>query len=212
MTEPRKIYFEGKFIGEVADTGDQLADMKVATAMLKAKGVAQPLTRPQAAFRQASAFAINAQHLFNTGLIGAPPRNPMNVIPFAVNAAFAIELYLKTLGFLYGRNMHGHDLLKLFDKLPADAKELLRREIAEAPAPTNGIKDVDGFRTEIGRARHVFEEWRYLHERNSASEIRFVEFIRVIDVLHNVCRTHEQIRPATPVVATGAVPPVGATT
>jgi hypothetical protein len=211
VREPLKVHFDGKFVGEVPDTGDQQANLKAMTALLRSHAGAAPLTRPQAAFRQASAFAINAQHLFNTGLVGVPPRNPMNVIPFAVNAAFAIELYFKTLGFVYGRNMHGHDLLKLFEKLPAEAKELLRQEIARAPA-TEGIKDIDGFRTEIGRVRHVFEEWRYLHERNNASEIRFVEFIRVIDVLHNVCRTHEQIRPATPITATGAVRPVGAAT
>jgi hypothetical protein len=39
MKEPRKIYFEGKFVGEVPDTGDQQADMKAATALLNAKGV-----------------------------------------------------------------------------------------------------------------------------------------------------------------------------
>jgi len=196
MKEPRKIYFEGQFVGEVPDTGNVQADMKAASALLRSHAGAKPLTRPQAAFRQASAFALNAQHLFNTGLIGTPPRKPMNVIPFAVNAAFAIELYLKTLGFIHGRKLHGHDLLSLLDDLPAEAKDLLRLEITSAPA-TEGIKDFDGFRTEVARVRHVFKEWRYLHERDSAPEIRFLEFIRVLDVLHNVCRTNEQIRPAT---------------
>jgi hypothetical protein len=192
MKEPKKVFFDGKFVGEVPDTGDAQADLKAMSTLLTERGVAAPLTRPQAAFRQASAFAINAQHLFNTGLIGAPPSNPMNVIPFAVNAAFAIELYLKTLGFVHGRKPHGHNLLDLLDDLPAEAKEQLRLEIARAPA-TTGIKDFDGFRTEVGRARNVFKEWRYLHERSSAPEIRFLEFIHVLNVLHNVCRTDDRI-------------------
>jgi hypothetical protein len=125
-----------------------------------------------------------------------------DVIPFAVNAAFAIELYLKTLGSLYGLNMHGHDLLDLFDELPAEAKELLRREIARVPS-TQVIKDLTSFRTEIERVRHVFIEWRYLHERSSASEIRFVEFIHVINVLHNTCRTDDRLKPSASGAAAG---------
>jgi hypothetical protein len=69
MKEPRKIYFEGKFVGEVPDTGNMQADLKAMSALLRSQAGAAPLTRPQAAFRQASAFAINAQHLFNTGLV-----------------------------------------------------------------------------------------------------------------------------------------------
>src|SRR5689334_11255512 len=98
MRKPKQVYFDGKFIGEVPDTGDQLADLKAMSALLNAApGVPKPLNRCQATFRQAVAFVQNAQHLFNTGLTGAPSRNPINVIPFAVNAAFAVELYLKTL-------------------------------------------------------------------------------------------------------------------
>jgi hypothetical protein len=206
MKEPRKIYFEGKFVGEVPVTGNMQADLKAASALLRSHASAQPLTRPQAAFRQASAFAINAQHLFNAGLVGVPPREPMNVIPFAVNAAFAIELYLKTLGFVHGRKLHGHNLLSLLDELPAEAKDLLRLEIARAPA-TEGIKDSDGFRTEVARVRHVFKEWRYLHERDSAPEIRFLEFIHVLNVLHNVCRTDDRLKRPAPNSAAGAGAP-----
>jgi len=196
MKDLRKLFFEGKFVGKVPDTGDLQADLKAMSELMRARGAPAPLTRPQAAFRQASAFAINAQHLFNSGLVGAPPSNPTNAIPFAVNAAFAIELYLKTLGFVHGRKLHGHNLLSLLDELPAEAKDLLRLEIARAPA-TEGIKDFNGFRTEVARVRHVFKEWRYLHERDSAPEIRFLEFIHVLNILHNICRTNDRIRPAT---------------
>jgi hypothetical protein len=196
MKEPLKVYFDGKLVGEVPDTGDRQTNLKAMSALITSSGAGAPLTRSQAAFRQASAFAINAQHLFNTGLVGAPPSNPMNVIPFAVNAAFAIELYFKTLGFIHGRKLHGHNLLSLLNELPAEAKDLLRLEIARSLA-TEGIKDFDGFRTEVARLRHVFKEWRYLHERDSAPEIRFLEFIHVLNILHNICRTNDQIRPAT---------------
>lgn len=196
MREPRKLYYDGKFVGEVPDTGDLKADIKAMSELLRASGVAAPLNKCQATFRQAAAFSINASYLFNTGLIGAPPRNPINVIPFVVNAAFAIELYLKTLCSVHGLEMRGHDLLDLFDQLPADAVEQLRQEIAGAPA-TEGIKDLTGFRVEIERLRHAFVEWRYLYERDSASEIRFLEFLHILNVLHNTCRKDERLKPSS---------------
>ncbi len=206
MKELRKIYFEGKFIGEVPDTGDMQADMKAASRLLTDHGVAQPLNRCQAAFRQAAAFAKNAEYLFS-GLRGAPPQNPMNVIPFVVNAAFAVELYLKTIGCLHGLKLHGHDLLELFDELPVKAKERLQEEIAKSPK-TEGINDLDGFRTEVERARHLFREWRYLYERNDAPEVRFIEFTHIVSVLHNICRTDDRLRPSHLAPGTGAAAPV----
>jgi hypothetical protein len=205
MKEPRKIYFEGKFVGEVPETGDRETDLKAMSKLLRERGY-MPLNRDQSIFRQAAAFAETASYLFNTGLVGVPPRNPINVIPFVVNAAFAVELYLKTLGHLYGLKMRGHDLLELFDGLPAEAKELLRQEIARAPA-TEGIKDLTGFRTEIERVRGVFVEWRYLHERDRAPEIRFRELIHVIQVLHNTCRSDPRLKPPTSGEAAGAAAP-----
>jgi hypothetical protein len=194
MLEPLRIHFEGKFIGEVPQTGDQETDLKARSKLLNDRGYLS-LNRDQAIFRQAHAFAENAVHLFNTGLIGVPPPRPMNAIPFAVNAALAAELYLKTLGRLYGLpNMRGHDLLRLFDKLPAEAKERLRREIESSPK-TEGIKDLTGFRTEVGRVRHVCEKWRYLHESDRAPEIRFHELIHVLNILHNTCRTEARLKP-----------------
>jgi hypothetical protein len=193
MKEPLKIHLNGKFVGEVPQTGDQETDLKAMSKLLNERGY-RSLNRDQAIFRQAQAFAENAVHLFNTGLIGVPPPRPMNVIPFAVNAALAAELYLKALGRLYGLNMRGHDLLVLFNRLPAEAKERLRREIESSPK-TEGIKDLTGFRTEVGRVRHVFEKWRYLHESDRAPEIRFRELIHVIDLLHNTCRTEARLKP-----------------
>jgi hypothetical protein len=193
MTETHKLHFGGKFIGEVPNTGDMATDLKAMSELMRSRGI-EPLNRAQAAFGQASAFGMNAAHLFNTGLIGAPPLNPANLVPFVVNAAFAIELYLKTLGSLYDLKMHGHDLLDLLEELPAEAKELLRREIAMAP-PSEGIKDLSGFRSEIERLRSVFVDWRYLYERRTAPEVRIVEFIHIVNLLHNTCRKDDRLKP-----------------
>jgi hypothetical protein len=68
----------------------------------------------------------------------------------------------------------------------------LSEEIAKVPA-TDPIKDLVGFRAEIERIRHVFKEWRYLYERSSATQIKFVEFTRVLDFLHNTCRVDDRL-------------------
>jgi hypothetical protein len=100
----------------------------------------------------------------------------MSVAPFVVNSTFALELYLKTLGLLHDTELRGHDLLTLFDALPS--------------------RTWSTFRSEIERLRSAFLEWRYLHERKRASEIRFVEMIFIMELLDITCRAHNKL--ATP--------------
>jgi HEPN domain-containing protein len=193
MKEPRKIFVDGQFIGEVPITDDNQKDMEAAIALMRAKGVYRQTTPEQAIFRQAVSFATTASYLHKNDLADVP-RNGMSVVPFVVNSAFALELYLKALSLLYGTELRGHDLLDLFDALPAEAKEALRQNFGKTAWPC-GITEIAAFRAEIERVRHAFVEWRYLHERNRASEIRFVELIFVMNVLHDTCRTDRRLAP-----------------
>jgi hypothetical protein len=199
MTEPRKIFVDGQFIGEVPNTGDNQKDVEAMAALMRAKGVHRTVTPDQAIFRQAVSFATTASYLYKKDL-AAWPRNPMSVVPFVVNSAFALELYLKTLSLLYGKEQRGHDLLELFDELPADATDALRRNFDKTTFSC-GITETAAFRAEIERVRHAFVEWRYLHERNRAGEIRFPELIFVMNVLHDTCRADFRLQPSDPAVA-----------
>jgi hypothetical protein len=98
---------------------------------------------------------------------------------------------------VYGNDQRGHDLLELFDALPVEAREALCQELSKAQSK-NGITELGAFRTEIERVRHAFVEWRYLHERTRACEIRFVELIFVLNVLHNTCRVDPRLKPPVP--------------
>ncbi len=193
MVEPRKLFVDGKFIGEVPNTGDTQKDVEAMSALMRAKGIHRTVTPDQAIFRQAVSFATTASYLFNKDLLGFP-RNPMSLVPFVVNATFALELYLKTVSLLHGSEQRGHDLLELFDALPPDATEALRHEISKAPS-TRSVADLSAFRVEIERVRHAFVEWRYLHERTRAGEIKFAELIFVLHVLHNVCQVDPRLKP-----------------
>jgi len=55
------------------------------------------------------------------------------------------------------------------------------------------LGEMVAFRKEIERLRNSFLEWRYLHERNRASEIRFAEMIFVMEVLDITCRAHDKL-------------------
>ena len=131
MAHSRKIYLNGKLVGEAPITGDETRDQDLAIQLLKDKGLYQETTLVQGMFRQAVSFATTASYLYKRDLTRVP-RNGLSVAPFVVNSAFAIELYLKTLGQLHNTALRGHDLLKLFDGLPADAQTALQQHFSKS--------------------------------------------------------------------------------
>jgi len=191
MTEMKQLFVNGKYVGEYESSGDAEGDREAAIAFMRAKGIYQETTPEQAIFRQAVSFATTASYLYTRDLTTVP-RNGMSVAPFVVNAAFALELYLKTVGLLHNNELRGHDLLELFDALPSAAHEALFSNFGKSKWLC-GIADMIAFRAEIERLRHAFIQWRYLHERNRAGEIRFVEMIFVMEVLHETCRADSRL-------------------
>jgi hypothetical protein len=195
MNDPRELYFNGQFIGEVPNTGDYTKDTEATIALMKAKGVHREITPEQAIFRQAVSFATTAAYLHKRDLATAP-WNAMSIVPFVVNAAFALELYLKTANLLFGEQARGHDLLDLFDALPISARDTIFANFAKSTWPCD-IADMVAFRSAIERLRHAFVQWRYLHESNRAAEIRFPELIFLMEVLHETCRSDIRLQAST---------------
>ena len=118
MSDTKQIYLNGVLVGEVPNSGNDALDQEATIQILKDKGLHQETTLVQAMFRQAVSFATTSSYLYERDLTRVP-RNGLSAAPFVVNSAFAIELYLKTLGQLHGAELRGHDLLKLFDALPS---------------------------------------------------------------------------------------------
>jgi hypothetical protein len=104
----------------------------LAKAKLRKRGLYHKPTVEQAIFRQAVSFASVSSLLYDRDLATVPAKNGISAVPFVVNAAFALELYLKTLGHLFGRAQRGHDLLGLFDALPPEGHEVLRQNLPKA--------------------------------------------------------------------------------
>jgi hypothetical protein len=179
------LYFDGKAIAEIVVTGDSARDAETARQVLKDKGLYTPPTLGNAMFRQAVSFATTSSYLYAKDLTEIP-RNQFSVVPFIVNAAFGIELYLKTLANIHGKTLTGHQLLKLYDSLPTKAKESIEVVVPEF-AKQRAIKLPIDFRKCISELNDTFVVWRYIHETSNASEVNIQNMIFVMQCLHQIC-------------------------
>lgn len=94
--------------------------------------------------------------------------------------AFSLELYLKNLHYVInGKSPRGHNILKLFEKLPEEIQQkiFVHDAITQNPFNTRGdIFSPEGFSGSysaydrfIGQVKAIsdgFEKWRYSHENS----------------------------------------------
>jgi hypothetical protein len=84
-------------------------------------------------------------------------------MPFVVNSAFSIELYLKTMHEAHGSPQRGHRLLSLYDALPAETRTMIEQAaVASAPGclPPDETTVPFVFRDFIADLDNSFVEWR----------------------------------------------------
>lgn len=187
MNSIKDVYLNGKLIGAVPMSGDDKLDQERVVQLLKDKGLYRETTAIQAIYQQAISFATTSSYLYQRDLVKVP-RNGLSVAPFVVNSAFAIELYIKTLGKIFNTPLHGHDLLELFDSLPVEAHSALRQHFSKARWPSE-ISTLEDYRKAIEQMRNAFVEWRYLHENQEANEVQIPPMIFVMEVLHETCNS-----------------------
>jgi hypothetical protein len=170
----KTLYLNGKAICNYEAPPDSKAEMELCRRLLKERGLWTPVSAETVIFNQAVAFANTAALVYERDLSTQPIKNGHSAGPFVVNSAFATELYLKTLGLLYGKKMHGHDLAKLFREIPQEGLKAVEKKLAEL-APKDGwlgnIATKDDFSAVMHRHRDAFKNWRYLHEQNYAAPI-----------------------------------------
>ncbi|MEC5159876.1 MULTISPECIES: HEPN domain-containing protein [unclassified Janthinobacterium] len=196
MDEPKidaKTYgvkHDGKVIGWIPNTGDGKTDAAAAMKVLKDAGLYVPTTPFQAMFRQALSFCTTASYLYKKDLSGQPV-NHYSAVPFVVNAALAIELYLKTLSAVHGKPLRGHELLKLFDNLPAVAIAEIEA-LCPAAAVGHKVKKGRSYRDCLHAMNDAFVDWRYLYEKQSTDEIVLNEVIFLLDAAHHACSAYDK--------------------
>lgn len=116
----------------------------------------------QAMFNQAFAFAKNSADLYEKGLKYVP-RDGHSLVPWVVNSAFSIEIYLKTIGQIHGKKMHGHELRILFDNLPSQAQEEILKAAPKALA-SRGFHENFDLLNELSKLNRAFIDWRYCYQ------------------------------------------------
>jgi hypothetical protein len=180
------VYFNGHLVGEVREGHDHKEDAELARQLLIEKGLYREVSLERAMFNQATAFAATSSMLYYQKLAHLP-RDGQAITPWVVNTAFSIEVYLKTVGCLFGLNTRGHKLLRIFEQLPDEAKSLILKAVGPAAKFWKVEETVDVVRT-LSALNDAFVQWRYHYEVSDLNEIFIMPAIVLAAALHEVCR------------------------
>lgn len=180
------VKFNGVVVGKVLKTDDPAIDAKAAQQLLIELGLHREISRAEVAMGQAQSFAEAAAQLHKRGF-RQNATVPTTLAPFIVNCAFAIELYLKTLGEIHHVNLHGHRYLKLFDPLPESTRNRLE-EIAPTFVKQYKVVAFSSFRGSLLLLEGAFVSWRYLHEKRDSLSFEVSLAIATMAALHERCR------------------------
>lgn len=183
---PKTVLFNGIAVGEVVSTGDVASDAEAVNQFLKSRGLHKEISSFQAVFNQAFAFANTAAYLYERDFRRSP-RKGTSAVPFVVNAAFGIELYLKALAQKHGIALRGHELLKLHKALPRNALAEINA-VTPRCAANRALGESPDFVAYLRNLNNTFVEWRYSYEREKAGTVHIEPTIFVMEVLHEACR------------------------
>jgi hypothetical protein len=190
MSEPKfkKVYLDGKLVGEVRAGANREEDMALARALIEQRGLKREVSLYEATFQQAVAFGRAAARIHESDLLHVPRR--LGSVPaFIANSAFAIELYLKALGEKHGTPLgRGHKLRKLYEALPPAAHGAIDRAFPTALAE-RAVEHFSILAT-LHALNDAFVNWRYSYEHTRLEAPALEHIIVVIQAMHAACREH----------------------
>lgn len=182
----KTVLYNGKPVGTYIATGDREQDLEASRAVLLEAGIdlnagkAEQLT----AVGQARSFGAVTKLIVDAGF-KSHPWNPHLIAPLVVNASFCIEVFLKALGRLVGKDLHGHHLDALFEALPAEQQDAIQKEF-DSRLPVYQLPP-SALRDELASMSKAFEQWRYLYEKDKRLEFEVRVALAVIEALDRVC-------------------------
>jgi hypothetical protein len=182
----KSISLNGILVGEVESDGDIEADTESVRQFLKYKGLYKEVSIFQGMFNQAVAFANSSALLFERDLRRSP-RKVVSVVPFVVNAAFSIELYLKALAQKHGVSLRGHELIKLNAALPDNALSEVQA-VMQRCAANRALGEEPNFLAYLKSLNSTYIDWRYSYELEKTGPVHIEPTIFVMEVLHEACR------------------------
>ena len=174
-TKRKQIVLNGIVVGEHDSTGNYDEDIIAIRAYLKERGLWNEVSVNDSMFGQANSFAETANLLYRTGLRRSPFKGSV-LSPFVVNAAFSIEIYLKTIHDVYGNACRGHDLVNLYSKLNGEARRFVS-DSARDVRPRYKLAERTTFSKALEALSSAFTDWRYRYEHDKLTlEIQSVRF------------------------------------
>ncbi len=183
----KTVKLNGVIVGEYLGSDDYFEDIAAAREFLRQKGHWRTPSLPQTIYGQASAFAYVANETYKE-LMKRGPERPIVAAPFVVNAAFSVELFLKSLHVANREPRRGHRLVRLFDTLP-DARRAELIGDAQRFAPAHGeVAGAVDFRALLTMLNDTFRKWRYVYEETHAGPIHLQQTILVMETCHEVCK------------------------
>ncbi|MET4240712.1 hypothetical protein [Bradyrhizobium sp. RT10b] len=186
----KRLHHNGAFIGDFDSTGDDMRDAELVSKLLAERGLSQSPTLERSMFNQANSFAEASADIFEKHIMKQPP-NGAAMSPFVVNTTFAIELFIKTLAMQHGKKLHGHEIKKLFRKLPGPGKDQIDRQLARLAGTSKwagGVKTMHDLQKVLEEIDTAFVDWRYLHENTAKPlKITFTPTIFLAEILHAAC-------------------------
>ena len=184
----KSLKLNGIIVGEYLGSDDYDEDIQAARDLLKVKGLYDPPGLTQAMFGQANQFAYIANEAFIK--VRENRKRTGQIVPasaFVVNAAFSLELYLKTLTVLSAGKPWGHELLVLYDALPDALKIELQSEAQKLASEHGQAKDIE-VRDLFAMLNEAFEQWRYVYELPRSGAINFHGTLLAMHASREVCK------------------------
>lgn len=186
MRKLKELKLNGVVVGKYLGSDDQDEDIELAREFLKARGLYNPPSQIMAMLGQANSFAFTTNRIYEQDLMRDQTRNPLGFAPFVVNAAFSVELYLKTLHAVAGNPVRGHKLLTLHDTLDSARQAELASDALRL-APEHGEGPQVKFRDLVTMLNNSFEQWRYFYEISRGGYIHLQQTILTVHTCRDVC-------------------------
>jgi HEPN domain-containing protein len=180
----KDILLNGVVVGQHEATGDLRKDAEAVQTYLKEKGLYREITRTDAIHGQANSFASVANSLYDKDLKRSPFKG-RSISPFIVNAALSIELYLKAIHSAYSKEIKGHHLENLYQRLPDEAKAIFEASAADL-RPRYKLELGADIHSCLRSLSKAFEQWRYVYEYNGiGTELQGIRY--TMHVSHEAC-------------------------